>query len=92
MSANFSIAETESFQRDKQKKEYKKIVEKLDTRIYPELKKNPFYGKHIRKLKGEFEGIYRYRIGDYRVFYTIDKEKIIVFMTNIIHRKDSYKW
>ena len=91
MSVDFLIAETESFQKDKQKEEFKKIVEKLEKRIYPELKKNPFYGKHIRKLKGEFEGIYRYRIGDYRVFYTIDKGKVIIFMTNIFHRKDSYK-
>lgn len=85
------MAETDSFQRDKKKNKYEQIVKILDKRIYPELKKNPYYSKHIRKLKGEFEGIYRYRISDYRIFYTTYEEKAIVIMMNISHRKDRYK-
>ena len=91
MSNKFKIAETNSFQKDKNKKEHKKIKEKLEQKIYLQIKKNPFFGKNIKKLKGEFEGVYRYKIGNYRILYTINKEKIIIFMLRILHRKDSYK-
>jgi mRNA interferase RelE/StbE len=52
----------------------------LNNYIYLILKKNPYSGKNIKKLKGEFEGVYRYRIGDIRIFYKINEEKIIIFM------------
>jgi mRNA interferase RelE/StbE len=42
-------------------------------------------------LKGELSSIYRYRIGDYRLFYTIDFDKKLVFILDITHRKDAYR-
>ncbi len=87
----FKIAETNTFEKDKKQKKYKKLVKKLEDKIYTQLKRNPYYGKNIKKLKGEFEGVYRIRLGDYRIFYIIDSKKKIVFMLNISHRKSSYK-
>jgi len=88
---NFKIAETEIFTKTLKKYEYKNIYDKIKNYVYPQLKMNPYFGLNIKKLKGEFEDIYRYRIGNYRLFYKIDNQKIIIFILDIDHRKDSYK-
>ena len=86
----FKIAETENFRKHIEKSQLKKLYSKIENLIYPQLRVNPFFGTNIKKLKGEFEGIYRIRIGNYRLFYTINKQKVIVFILEIIHRKDAY--
>jgi mRNA interferase RelE/StbE len=55
------------------------------------MKLNPFFGINIKKLKGDFEGIFRYRIGKIRLFYKIDIEKKILFMLDVDYRKDIYR-
>ena len=70
-----------------EKEPYKKITDY----IYPQLKLNPFFGNNIKKLKGEFEAIYRYRIGDYRLFYQIENDKVLIIIWNIDDRKDAYR-
>jgi len=52
---------------------------------------NPHFGPNIKKLKGSFAGVYRYRIGKFRLFYTVDLGKVIVFILDLEKRKDSYK-
>ena len=91
MSVSFAIAETNSFSEKLKGPKFKKIKTKLHDYIYPILKRNPFFGPNIKRLKGKFSSYYRYRIGDYRLFYKIDQKEIIVFIIDIEHRKDSYK-
>lgn len=86
----FKITETENFREKIKKPEYRKLYDKICNYIYPQLRKNPFFGKKIKKLKGEFEQVYRYRIGDIRLFYIIEKEKVLVIMIDIEKRKDAY--
>jgi mRNA interferase RelE/StbE len=86
----FEIAETETFQRSISKKEISKIYNKVKTYIYPQLKSNPFFGKNIKKLKDEFKDVYRYRIGKYRLFYQVDEKQILIFIMDIMKRKDAY--
>jgi mRNA interferase RelE/StbE len=52
---------------------------------------NPFFGVNIKKLKGEYKEIYRFRIGDYIIFYKIDEQKEIIYIINIENRQDAYK-
>mgnify|MGYP001602504068 CR=1 FL=1 len=40
-------------------------------------------------LTGEFRGLFRYRIGDYRVIYTKAPDGILVL--RLRHRKDAYR-
>ena len=87
---NFQIAETKTFAKDK-KKINQKLYQKINDVVYPQLRNNPYFGANIKKLKGEFEGFYRYRIGNYRLFYLIDDQKVIVFVIDFKHRKDAYK-
>jgi mRNA interferase RelE/StbE len=87
--SDFQIAETKTFQKEKNKLDAK-FYKKIKDIVYPQLKQNPFFGNNIKKLKGEFEGVYRYRFGNYRLFYTIEKEKIIVAILDIKHRQKAY--
>ena len=86
----FEIAETETFQRSISKKEISKIYNKIKTYVYPQLRINPFFGKNIKKLKGEFKDVYRYRIGEYRLFYQVAEKQLLIFIMDIVKRKDAY--
>jgi len=88
---DFQIAQTKEFEKNIEKLD-PKIYIKIKNIVYPQLRKNPFYGTNIKKLKGEYEGVYRYRLGNYRLFYVIDNEKVIVIVTTISHRQNAYKW
>ena len=87
--SDFQIAETKTFQRVKTELDAK-IYAKVVNIVYPQLRANPFYGTNIKKLKGEFEGYYRYRIGNHRLFYLIDNDKIIVAIVDLKHRQNAY--
>jgi len=88
---DFKIAESDNFSKKITGKEYNSVFKKIKTYIYPQLKENPFFGLNIKKLKGNLSEIYRYRIRSFRIFYSIDMEKKIVFMLDIDKRKDSYR-
>ena len=46
--------------------------------------------KH-KQLRAGWEGFYRYRVGDYRIIYRIDKEEESIEICFIGHRKNIYK-
>jgi len=90
-SNDFNIAEAHSFQKKIESQELRRYYNKIRTIIYPVLRQNPYHGPNIKRLKGKLKSIYRYRIGNYRLFYTIDKEKMLVFILDFIHRKEAYR-
>jgi len=87
----FKIAETETFENKINTQKYKFLYKKIKEYIYPILRENPYFGPNIKKLKGEYKELYRYRIGDYRLFYKISEETVIIFIIDIENRKDAYK-
>lgn len=89
--ASFKIAETDTFEKKIKGPEYKSLYRKISDYVYPILRENPFFGPNIKKLKGEYKDLYRYRIGDYRLFYKISEESVIIFILDIEARKDTYK-
>lgn len=86
----YKIAETETFEKKIKSLKYKNLYSKIKDYVYPILRANPYFGPNIKKLKGEYKDIYRYRIGDYRLFYKIAEETVIVFIINIESRKNAY--
>ena len=86
----FQIAETETFEDDLRKLNLENRFAKARKTIYSMLKENPYYGNNIKKLKGNFAGLYRYRLGDFRLIYSIDEGEQIVFMLHAVQRKDAY--
>ncbi len=53
------------------------------------LANNPF-PKNIVKLTGA-EQLYRIRVGDYRVIYTVDSEAREVIVQHVRHRREAYR-
>jgi len=74
------IAETDTFQKKIQSSKYKFLYKKIEEYVYPLLRENPYFGPNIKKLKGEYKEVYRFWVGDYRLFYTISQETVIVFI------------
>ena len=87
----FKIGETETFIKRTEKREFRKIYVKIREYIYPQLRNNPYFGPNIKKLKGEYSELYRYRIGNFRLFYEISKDEVIIYILEIVNRKDAYK-
>ena len=62
------------------------IKNKLDILAQnPEILKN-----NIKQLKGKYSGLFRLRVGNYRIIYKIDNEKILIVIVRIGHRKEIY--
>jgi mRNA interferase RelE/StbE len=43
-----------------------------------------------KKLKGA-EGLYRIRVGDFRVIYTVEAKQLVVLIVDIGNRRDVYR-
>ena len=52
------------------------------------LAEQPFRGS---VLKGEFRGLRRVRVGDYRIVYEVLHEVLVVLVVRIAHRQDAYR-
>ena len=87
---NYRIAETETFSKKINSKKFTHLYNKILNDVYPILRNNPFFGINIKKLKGKYKEIYRFRIGDYRVFFKIDEQEKIIFIINIENRQNAY--
>jgi mRNA interferase RelE/StbE len=44
-----------------------------------------------KPLYGDKRGLWRYRVGDYRLICDIEDEKVIVLVLEVRHRKDVYR-
>jgi len=70
-------------------------LEKLDKNIATRIvKKITWLGKNFdtitpETLEGKFKGTYKYRVGDYRIIYTIERRTIVIQF--IGHRREIYK-
>lgn len=75
------------------KKKAKKFIDKLPTnerkRVVSAITQLP-NGEDIKKLKGH-DDLLRLRVGNYRVVYTIDNGKLVVYVIDIDNRGEIYK-
>lgn len=75
------------------KKKAKKYIDKLPInekkRVVTAIQQLPS-GEDIKKLKG-YDDLLRLRVGNYRIVYTLDNGKLIVFVIDIDNRGDIYK-
>jgi mRNA interferase RelE/StbE len=44
-----------------------------------------------KALQGSYKGLHRFRVGDYRVICDIQRERIVVLVLDVGHRKDVYQ-
>ncbi|MGH9596067.1 MAG: type II toxin-antitoxin system RelE family toxin [Edaphobacter sp.] len=73
------------------RKELERLPTKLIERIFPKLEGLASEPRPAgcKKLKGGQQE-WRIRVGDYRVVYTIDDEKLLVSVMRIRHRSEVY--
>jgi len=77
---------------EKAKKQLAKLdkptAEKIRNKVKNHLVKDPFnLGK---PLLHAYKGLYRYKIGDYRVVYQIRESELLIIVATAGHRKDIY--
>jgi mRNA interferase RelE/StbE len=83
----YKVAYLNSVEEDLKKLD-KTTVRKILNRIETYLACDP---KELGKpLKGEFQGYWRYRWGDYHVIYKISEREILILVLRISNRKDVY--
>jgi mRNA interferase RelE/StbE len=61
------------------------------SRCFRQLESNPRLGNNIKRLKGDWSGYFRYRVGDWRVVYRIDDDARHVNVVVIAHRREVYE-
>ena len=81
----YKIAFKTSVQRDL------KQIDKADARLILEKIESELIEKadQVPMLKGKFKGLRKYRIGQYRVIFTLLQDTILIL--RISHRKDAYR-
>ncbi len=47
--------------------------------------------QHGKALTGNLKGIWRYRVGDYRLFAEIYDDQVLIFIFDIAHRREIYR-
>lgn len=92
--SDFRIFETEQFIDDLEEIEgyilRNKLYDKIKNYVYPQIRKNPFFGLNIKKLIDYHPPTWRYRIGRYRLFYEINEKEKIVYITAFEIRTRAY--
>lgn len=59
------------------------IVKNLESTDNPRL--------HGKALTGDFKGLWRYRIGDYRIIADIRDDELVIVAIDIGHRREVYR-
>lgn len=65
------------------KSDRQRIIAAID-----QLAENPHVGK---LLKGDYSGLRRIRVGDYRAIYEINEGVVLVLVLRVAHRKEVYR-
>jgi mRNA interferase RelE/StbE len=76
--SNKSAKQLESFPRD--------LQERVMNALF-KIRESPKAGK---PLKWRFKGDWSFRVGNYRIVYTIDEKEKIVWIIHIKHRRKAY--
>lgn len=76
-------------------KEFRKLDKYTGMMIRSWIKKNLMNCDNPRKtgkaLKGAYDGLWRYRIGDYRIICEIQDQELSILALTVGHRKNIYK-
>lgn len=55
------------------------------------ISQNPFFGPNIKKLRGKYRTGYRYRVGNYRIVYSINTELKKCIIRGILRHDQAYR-
>ena len=76
--------------------DFKKIYRRLDSNMtrrvneaIDKISNNPYLGVKLKQKK--FGGLYRFRVGAYRLIYAIDSKNKVCYLQNLWVRSKAYK-
>jgi mRNA interferase RelE/StbE len=75
----------------KAEKELKKLPRDVYYKIlsaFTVLSRDPYIGK---KMRGEYDNCYNYRVWSYQIIYEIHKQELVVLVIRVGHRQGVYK-
>ena len=75
-------------------REYKKLDPAVRLQIQAaidSLQRTPLSGPKVKRLKGRLRDYLRYRVGDYRIVYTVSSDDRMVYVDYLQRRKDVYR-
>ena len=75
-------------------KQLKKLDKPVAHRVLDELEKLVVSGypqSHCKALTGNYSGLWRYRVGSYRVILDIDQGKLVLLALEVGHRSTIYR-
>ncbi len=73
-------------------KDLRKLPKSVQRRALEIVEKIIAPDPHVGKpLTGPYRGLWKFRLGDYRIIYSIEKAKLVIFVLRIRHRKDVYQ-
>ncbi len=73
-------------------RQYRKLPRQVQIRLRPyvdALAEEP-RPHGVERLSGE-QSLYRIRVGDYRIIYTLEDDELIVLVVKVGHRRDVYR-
>jgi mRNA interferase RelE/StbE len=94
LSRPYRVFEAQQFLRDLDELDpsvQERLRVKLREHVYPHLETEPHRGPNIKRLQGWGPAAWRYRVGQWPLFYTIDDSECVVLMAAIEHRKEAYR-
>ena len=65
------------------------VLRRIDAHILA-LAENP-YPAGAKKLEGD-EGLFRIRVGDYRIIYTVERRRLVILIVRVRHRREVYRF
>lgn len=65
------------------------VQTRIDVAVKEKLEKDS--AKHLISLTGSLHGLYKFRVGDYRLICKKEEEKLVVLVVTIQHRGEVYK-
>lgn len=68
-----------------------KLYKRLDKLIYKINEENIHPKQILKPLVGNLSGLWKYRIGDYRLVFDIEEDKLILLLLHVGHRSSVYK-
>lgn len=69
------------------KKLDKKVVDLFFYTVKEKILKDPYAGV---RLKGRYRDLWKFRIGDFRIIYSIEKDRIRIHILRVRHRSNVY--
>lgn len=72
------------------KKEFSKLDRQNQKRIFSKIKQLSTILQLGVPLVGKLAGLWKLRVGDYRIIYELQKANLIIYVLKIGHRKNVY--